>query len=488
MKELMLLVSAMLLTLSLRAQSTDTSVVRIYGGPETETLADMVQIGHHIYLIGTYGSGGHGMSDVYVIKTDTLGNVIWTRAFGSYAVDQPKAAAAMGDTALIIVGYTNYIFDQAYDGLALCVDTTGNQRWWRTFGNTDWDFFNSVLVDDVGQIVAVGETYLPGQGQSDAWLLKLDAQGNQLLNKSYGGPKLDRFDSIDLLNGNEYVIAGTFESGAIDSTDIAIYRTDLQGNVLHTAMHGGTGREIVNKVKVAWSDNILIAGAGTTNGAGKFDFLLIRTDLSGNVTWYDQFGGPDDEMWRDAFISPQGVVMATGHSVSQIGGGGIETFTYRYAGWAQQLLTFGGFKDDFGMAILPSTYENTYMVAGYTGSFGCGNDDIFLFRSRQNGGVYDSSYVSNCDQIDPLIGIADQPSAIANDILINPTKSGYSVTGPNNQKIEVSLYDTSGRVLFATSSTHVFIPENRFAPGLNIISARSGKSVRVIRVTRCWQP
>jgi|GEM_PF-4985995 len=399
-----------ILLFGLNTMAQDTTFVRFYGGGENETGADLIQVGNHFYLIGTYGSGGHGLTDLYVVKTDTLGNRIWTSALGTPAVEMATAGAAMGDTALIIVGYTNSTFENTYDGLLTCIDSAGNELWSRTVGGTNWDLLHSVMVDTDGNIVAVGETSSIGAGGADGLLVKYDSQGNQLYQKTFGGTDEDRFKTIAQLTATEYVIGGNFESGAIDSTDIVIIRTDLAGNAVHTKYHGGSGRDIVNKLVVSSDKNLAIIGATSTGSAGGLDFNLMRTDTLGNVAWQERFGGPDDEQWRDGFINSNQAVVCTGHSFSQIGAGKEEVFLYRFffGGWFDYLTTFGTLENDFGMAIIPATQPNTFLFAGTTNGQGCGNNDIFVGRSKADGGMGGYSTFSFCDTTGVISSVDQQ--------------------------------------------------------------------------------
>lgn len=401
-------IAALLISLNTLAQ--DTTFVKFFGGAENETGADLIQVGNHFYMIGTYGSGGHGLTDLYVVKTDTLGNRVWTSALGTPAVEIATAGAAMADTAVIIVGYTNSTFENTYDGLLTCIDSAGNELWSRTVGGLDWDMLHSVIVDSDGNIVAVGETSSTGAGGADGLMVKYDSHGNQLYQKTFGGTEEDRLKSIAQLTATEYVLGGDFESGAVDSTDIVIIRTDLAGNAVHTKYHGGSGRDIVNKVVVSSDKHLAIIGATSTGSVGGLDFNLLRTDTMGNVAWQERFGGPDDEQWRDGFINSNQVVVCTGHSYSQIGAGKEEVFLYRFyfGGWFDYLTTFGTLENDFGMAILPATLPNTFLFAGTTNGQGCGNNDMLLARSKADGGMSGYSTFSLCDTTGVISSIQHQ--------------------------------------------------------------------------------
>jgi hypothetical protein len=449
MRNIVAFIATLLFSVNTLAQ--DTTFVKFYGGAENETGTDLIQVGNHFYLIGTYGSGGHGLTDLYVVKTDTLGNRIWTSVLGTPAVEMATSGAAMGDTAVIIVGYTNSTFENTYDGLLTCIDSAGNELWSTTIGGPNWDMLHSVIVDTDGNIVAVGETSSSGAGGADGLLVKYDSHGNFLYQKTFGGPDVDRLKTLAQLTSTEYVLGGDFESGAIDSTDIIIIRTDLNGNALHTKYHGGVGMEIVNKIIISADKNLAIAGATSTGSAGGLDFNLMRTDTLGNIAWQERFGGPDNEQWRDAFINSNQTVLCVGHSYSQIGGGKEEVFLYKFnfGGWFEHLTTFGSLENDFGIGIIAASNPGTYLFMGTTNSFGCGNDDIFIGRSKNDGGMSSYSMFEFCDTTGTLTSvqaISHHDMRVFRDDNLCVVEIPTELVGSR-----LELYDICGRPLLSTS-------------------------------------
>jgi hypothetical protein len=439
------------LLFSVNTLAQDTTFVKFYGGAENETGADLMQVGNHFYLIGTYGSGGHGLTDLYVVKTDTFGNRIWTSALGTPAVEMATSGAAMGDTAVIIVGYTNSTFENTYDGLLTCIDSAGNELWSRTIGGPNWDMLHSVIVDTDGNIVAVGETSSSGAGGADGLLVKYDSHGNFLYQKTFGGPDEDRLKTLAQLTSTEYVLGGDFESGAIDSTDIVIIRTDLNGNALHTKYHGGVGQDQISKILISPSDEYWIVGSSTTESSGGFDFLLMHTLTDGTVAYYYLFGYAGDDRLYDAAFSSTGRIMVIGTSNSGFGSGMFDAYVYRFhdSGVFEHGTTFGGLQDEQGLSMVTPTFADAYIFSGHTNSFGCGNNDIYFVRMRNGGSYAGASLFSFCDTTGVISSV---PESDRNFPVMVGSETGLLISWTAQPQFKVEIFDLTGRVL-TTNST-----------------------------------
>jgi hypothetical protein len=121
----------------------------------------------------SYGSSG----DVYLVKTDTSGNFVWSKNFGGTNDDWAQSVAQTNDGGYIVTGAIGTA--SAYDDVYLIKTyANGNAEWTKTFGGLQFDHGHSVKQTSDGGYIVSGHTASYGAGQDDAYLIKTDANGN----------------------------------------------------------------------------------------------------------------------------------------------------------------------------------------------------------------------------------------------------------------------------------------------------------------------
>lgn len=459
----------------------DTSFVSVAGGINHDELACALRIHNSYYLIGRSSTQGFGSTDVYMVKTDTMGNVIESYFLGSEYADVATDAVSIGDSLLAITGYTNRNVGNSYDALLMMVDTSGVLHWERTFGGADWDLGYSLFFDPAGYLVISGETYSTGNGGKDAYVIKTNLQGNEIWQRSIGSSLNESFTWSSYYYGNRYLFAGEFEEATLLSDDIVIMWTDTAGNIIDSLMWGGNGNETVNDVYLHTDTTFVVVGGTSSYGAGMLDFLMFRIDTLGNEWWREVFGGPNDEEWNSVILSPQSAaVKAVGYSVSTIGSGAEEVFMTRYAlaGFLENLTTWGGNQDERAMEVLPVPVSEygTIIAAGTTDSYGSGGKDFFLLRTKQVGSVLDSSFLVHGDTSFFLTSVAEH----GDDALMLRTQHNQLLL-QGVDLISCEVFNSSGKLVYAAqgSGSHT-VPIHYLRNGMYIVTAtdRHGKAYR----------
>ncbi|MFQ5868905.1 MAG: hypothetical protein ACE5JC_03275, partial [Candidatus Zixiibacteriota bacterium] len=115
------------------------------------------------------------------------GDTLWTRAYGGSGYDRGYSVQQTSDGGYIIAGYTESFGAGDYDVYLLKTDSSGDTLWTRTYGGSDWDRGYCIQQTSDGGYIITGESWSFGAGYSDVYLLKTDSSGDTLWTRTYGG-------------------------------------------------------------------------------------------------------------------------------------------------------------------------------------------------------------------------------------------------------------------------------------------------------------
>ena len=315
--------------------------------------------GNVLWAKGADGGDCQGLVG-YSITTDRIGNIFVTGFFGYDSV-------RFGKTTLVNHGDGN-IFIVKYDpnGNVLWAKTTGDGESYQNEGK-------SVITDSVGNVyitgsfqseeISFGTTKLikavPNTNQNDMFLVKYDPDGNVIWATGTGEDSLDDGygNSITLdRKGNIYVLWG-FESNTInfgtttlnnsDNEELFLVKYDPNGNILWAKGASGTGGDNSGmSIEADHSGFIYLTGSfsshsltfGTTtlyhaDASGYYsDLFLVKCDTGGNVLWAQSDGGNDDDGSNCVTTDRNGNVYITGFYRSSSISFGTTTLNQFYTG------------------------------------------------------------------------------------------------------------------------------------------------------------
>ena len=138
-------------------------------------------------------------------------NAIWIRTFGGINSDYGRSIQQVFNDGYILIG-TTASFGNNNNAWLIKIDAEGNQEWDKTFGGSNDDFGSCIKQTIDGGYIILGCTKSFGDGNNDAWLIKTDMQGNKEWDKPFGGSDSDRGYSVQQTENAEYVITGWTKS------------------------------------------------------------------------------------------------------------------------------------------------------------------------------------------------------------------------------------------------------------------------------------
>ncbi len=167
-----------------------------------------------------------------VVRAESSG-LYWAKSYGGSYGDVIKAVKVLPDGSIIAVGYTNSFGAGGDDALVMKLNPDGSLAWAKTYGGKDSDGANAVALAPNGDIIVAGYTDSFGAGYEDVWVLRLDSNGNVKWQKTYGGSDEDVADAVALA-GNDIIVAGetwSFGAGTPKYSNAWVLRLDANGNV-----------------------------------------------------------------------------------------------------------------------------------------------------------------------------------------------------------------------------------------------------------------
>ena len=183
---------------------------KTYGGMSNDEGHSLLQTSDSGYIIaGHTHSFGAGSQDVYLLKTDSNGDTLWTKTFGGTGNDAGFSIDKTGDGGYIIVGTTTSFGAGANDVYIIKIDSVGNAIWTKTYGGIDGDIGTTVKQTIDGGYIITGYSTV---GSQDVYLVKTDALGNIIWTKTYGGSGIDQGNSLELTIAGGYIILGRTDS------------------------------------------------------------------------------------------------------------------------------------------------------------------------------------------------------------------------------------------------------------------------------------
>ncbi|WP_448534882.1 hypothetical protein [Pseudothermotoga sp.] len=378
--------TALLLVPSLcAAQAQPTNVwQRTFGGNQFDS-AQFVQQTHDggYFVVGVTRSFGFGRDDFYVLKLDQSGKKLWEKTYGGMYEDYPVSGQQTSDGGFIVVGMTSSFGAGGWDAYIVKLDANGNKLWEKTFGGKFDDGAVSIQqTSDAGYIVA-GYTQSFGAGGQDFYVLRLDSNGNVVWERTYGGNDSDRAYFI-VQTQDGYLLVGWTKSFGSGGMDALVLKIDANGNKLWEKTFGGTNDDLIGQIVFTHDGGYVLVGWTKSFGTGGSDVYIVKLDRDGSRQWERTYGGDrDDQAWSVQQTNDGGYIVA----------GWTKSFGTSMDGYVLKLdmngnkvweKTFGGNKDDLFYSV-EQTKDGGYVFAGWTQSFGAGQTDVYIIKTDAEG-------------------------------------------------------------------------------------------------------
>ncbi len=405
MKNIVFLIIAMVNTCAVYPQAPAIEWEKTYGGPLTEFGYSIEPCDDGGYFLcgwtranGVDVSGFHGTKDIWVVKTDSVGTLVWQSCLGGINYEESYHGQQCPDGGYIICGFSDSDSGQvgANHGLQDCwivkLDSAGSLQWERSLGGSMNDLANSIIPTNDGGYAFTGFAgsssgdVSGNHGNGDCWVVKLDSAGNFQWQNCLGGSNPDNGWKINQTADGGYIVGAT--SSSIDGNvvgnhgggDIWIIRLNASGSIIWQKCLGGSGSDIMRDMRITSDAGFVIGGySNSVDGdvslnQGAYDYWVVKLDSSGTLISEKTFGGPGNDYGQSVRQVLDGGYIVAGYTNSVGGDVSINHGFNDY--WIIRLdqnfnllwqKSLGGSSFDFGTSVLQSS-DDGFVVFGYSSS------------------------------------------------------------------------------------------------------------------------
>lgn len=466
-----------------------------YGGGSFDVAQAVVQDADSGYVIaGATSSYNVQGSDMLLFKTDPLGNQLWMKTIGGAQNDWARRIMhAPGGSGYILAGHTNSFGAGAYDAYIVHTNWNGDTLWTRTVGGSDWDFVYGLDTTSDGNLVLCGETSSFGNGNRDAWILKMNMNGDTLWTKTIGGGEDDVANYLFEDRDGNLVVLGSTKSWGMGLRDFYFIKLNASGDTIFTKHYGSEHDEWFTSGDMYFdnSNNMSYCFGGNRYHLSEDITVesLMRIQDNGTLS-YEVSGGPEFPYERKQTIVKNEGNWGTFYCAYTLWDRDATTHfqidirrtTYGFGAYTY-FNTFGSPSHEYTWDAL-KTLDKGYVLVGQIENYGPGTTACFIAKT--------DSFGVSFSQTAPVLNLEDELASTGFTVFPNPASDKLQVVfeHPVLADAGVSLMDLNGRNVLEVSvpagSQNLSLDVAAFSPGMYILKLRdkSFLSQKKILITR----
>ena len=265
----------------------DTLWVKTFGGTSSDYGYALQQTADGGFIIcGSTMSFGPQYQNVYLIKTDADGTLQWEKYYAGLMVSEGYSVRQTTGNDYIVSGFTSMITKTdapLHPSFLLKVDENGDSLWMKTYsGHGAYSF---AITPDNGFLICstIGDTPM---GEQDIYLIRTDAEGDTIWTTTLQlETSFNHGYWIEKTNDNNYILCGS--AGAYTPAyeyDAILIKLNASGDTLWTRLYGGTLQDAVYCVQQTQDEGYILCGFTESSGSGQKDLFLIKTNENGIIT------------------------------------------------------------------------------------------------------------------------------------------------------------------------------------------------------------
>jgi len=330
---------------------------KTYGGSGDDRGYDIIQTSDNGFAILGYtdSSDGditinNGFRDFWLAKLDASGNLTWQKSFGFPGADEGTAIIETSDNDFLISGVLDvtssggqgnlgrFVTEHAGgDYWAIKVSSSGDLIWSRFYGGSFTDSPTGIIENNNNEFIFVGGSdsndvdITNNKGSYDFWVVKSEAGGNMIWEKSFGGSEIDEARGIVSTDDGSHIIVGDTRSNEQDvslnngAADLWMIKISDDGDLIWNRSIGGSNFDVSRSINKTSDNGFIIAGSSRSSDGdvarnqGQNDAWIVKIDTNGQLLWETTVGGSNIDFAYDAVQLANGTIIAVGETSSSDG-------------------------------------------------------------------------------------------------------------------------------------------------------------------------
>ncbi len=333
-------------------------------------------------------------NDILLVETDRYGTINWHQSYGGSQLDKAYHIEETTDGGYIISGSTES-FGFGGSDIRLTKTGSGGLIEWNTYlGSSYNEYGGQILSTTDGGYILIGDRDFQGDGNSDIWLIKTNSQGDTLWTKSFGGARVEQGSDIIRTEDGGFMILGNTSSFGNGGADIWLIKIDLNGNEQWNQTYGNGSNDYGQSILQTYDGGFIIHFIIESFGDGNTSVGLLRVNVSGDELWTKAFGGTYSTKGNAIQqIDINDYIFTC--SVFNYGDNAYNAWIININDTGEIIWDriLGGSSNDYGLSVI-RTLDNGFALAGSTNKFSNGDtnsSDLWLIKTDPKGYTNDFS-------------------------------------------------------------------------------------------------
>ena len=327
---------------------------KTYGGSGDDRGSQLIQTSDGGYALIGYSDSSdgdvtinNGNRDFWVIKINATGAITWEKSFGYSGVDEGVSILETSDNHFILSGVLD-VTASGGDGntgrysprhaggdyWSIKINASGDTVWSRFYGGSFTDSPAGIIENTNSDLITVGGSdsndvdISNNKGAYDFWVIKSNASGDIIWEKSYGGSEIDEARGVISTDNGDHIIVGDTRSEEQDvsfnngGADLWVLRISDNGDTIWEKSYGGSNFDVAKSISSTFDSGFIIAGSSrSSNGdvnknQGQNDAWITKISNSGLLIWETTVGGAEIDFAYDAVQLTNGTIIAVGETSS----------------------------------------------------------------------------------------------------------------------------------------------------------------------------